>query len=164
MAQFTTDQLRNVALLGHTATGKTSLGEAVLFVTKAINRMGRVEDGNTVADYEPEEHKRQTSLQLAVLPCIRNTFKINFLDTPGYADFIGETVSTLRVADSAILVDSLESYIPRKEPAVRVIEQSQTEAPCLLAFPSCEEKTHRRPEAGYSPNGHCFLRSTDQEV
>ncbi len=106
MAQFTTDQLRNVALLGHSATGKTSLGEAALFVTKAINRLGRVEDGNTVADYEPEEHKRQTSLQVAVLPCVRNTTKINLLDTPGYADFIGETVSALRVADAAVLVVS----------------------------------------------------------
>ena len=106
MDQFTTDQLRNVALLGHSATGKTSLGEAALFATKAINRIGRVEDGNTVADYEPEEHKRQTSLQVAVLPCVRNKTKINLLDTPGYADFIGETVSALRVADAAVLVVS----------------------------------------------------------
>ena len=106
MDHFTTGQLRNVALWGHSATGKTSLGEAALFATKAINRLGRVEDGNTVADYEPEERKRQTSLQIAVLPCIRDKTKINLHDTPGYADFIGETVSALRVANAAVLVVS----------------------------------------------------------
>ena len=106
MDQFTTNKIRNVVLLSHSGAGKTSLAEAMLFATKAINRVGRVEDGNTVSDYDPEEHKRQTSLQLAVLPCVWKGTKINVVDTPGYADFIGETVSALKAVDAAVVVVS----------------------------------------------------------
>jgi elongation factor G len=104
--QFTTNKIRNVVLLSHSGAGKTSLAEAMLFATKAINRVGRVEDSNTVSDYDPEEHKRQTSLQLAVLPCVWKGTKINVVDTPGYADFIGETVSALKAVDAAVVVIS----------------------------------------------------------
>jgi len=104
--QFTTNKIRNVVLLSHSGAGKTSLAEAMLFATKAINRVGRVEDGNTVSDFDPEEHKRQTSLQLAVLPCVWKGTKINVVDTPGYADFIGETVSALKAVDAAVVVVS----------------------------------------------------------
>lgn len=106
MDQFTTQKIRNVVLLSHSGAGKTSLAEAMLFATKAINRVGRVEDGNTVSDYDPEEHKRQTSLQLAVLPCVWKGTKINVVDTPGYADFIGETISALKAVDAAVVVVS----------------------------------------------------------
>ncbi len=106
MEQFTTDQIRNVVLLSHSGAGKTSVAEAMLFATKAIGRLGRVEDGNTASDFDPEEHKRQTSLQLTVLPCVWKGTKINLIDTPGYADFIGETVSALRAADAALVVVS----------------------------------------------------------
>lgn len=106
MDQFTTSKIRNVVLLSHSGAGKTSLAEAMLFATKAINRVGRVEDGNTVSDYDPEEHKRQTSLQLAVLPCVWKGTKINVVDTPGYADFIGETISALKAVDAAVVVVS----------------------------------------------------------
>lgn len=106
MDQFTTKQLRNVVLLGHSGSGKTSLAEAMLYATNAINRMGKVEEGNTISDFEPEEHKRRTSLQVKLLPCIWKKTKINLLDTPGYADFIGETLSAIRVADAAVLVVS----------------------------------------------------------
>ena len=106
MDQFTTKQLRNVVLLGHSGSGKTSLAEAMLYATGAISRMGKVEDGTTTSDFEPEEHKRRTSLQVKLLPCIWNKTKINLLDTPGYADFIGETLSAIRVADAAVLVVS----------------------------------------------------------
>ena len=106
MDQFTTKQLRNVVLLSHSAAGKTSLAEAMLFTTKAISRIGRVEEGNTISDFEPEEHKRGSSLQLAVLPSVWKGTKINLLDTPGYPDFMGETVSALRVADAAVIVVS----------------------------------------------------------
>lgn len=93
-------------LLGHSGSGKTSLAEAMLYTTKAIGRMGRVEDGNTVSDFDPEEHKRQTSLQLSIVPCVWNGTKINVIDTPGYADFVGETISALRAADAAVVVIS----------------------------------------------------------
>ncbi len=106
MDQFTTKQIRNVVLLSHSGAGKTSLAEAMLFTSGGIGRLGRVEDGNTVSDFEPEEHHRQTSLQLSVVPCVWKGTKINLIDTPGYADFIGETLSALRAADAAVLVIS----------------------------------------------------------
>ncbi|MXY60062.1 MAG: GTP-binding protein, partial [Chloroflexi bacterium] len=111
MDQFTTQQIRNVVLLAHSGAGKTSLAEAMLHATQAINRPGRVEDGNTASDFEPEEHRRQTSLQLAVLPCVWKGVKINVIDTPGYADFLGETVSALRAADAAVIVLSAPSGV-----------------------------------------------------
>ncbi|MEX2431671.1 MAG: elongation factor G [Dehalococcoidia bacterium] len=106
MDQFSTKQIRNVVLLSHSGAGKTSLIEAMLFASRGTGRIGRVEDGNTVSDFEPEEHHRRTSLQLSVVPCIWKGTKINLIDTPGYADFIGETVSALRAADAAVLVVS----------------------------------------------------------
>ena len=111
MEQFTTKQVRNIALLAHSGAGKTSLAEAMLHATQAINRPGRVEDGNTASDFEPEEHRRRTSLQLAILPCVWKGVKVNVIDTPGYADFLGETVSALRAADAAVIVLSAPSGV-----------------------------------------------------
>jgi elongation factor G len=96
--------LRNVALLGHSGSGKTSLGEAALFITKATTRMGNVADGNTVSDYEPEEVKRGGSIQTTLVSITGDDSKINFLDTPGYDDFLGEVVSALRVVEGAVIV------------------------------------------------------------
>ena len=104
MGAFTTERLRNVVLLGHSSAGKSSLGEALLFVSGAITRMGRTEDGNLTADYEPEAVKRVSSTQLAILPCVWENHKVTLLDTPGYFDFVGDAISALRVADAAILV------------------------------------------------------------
>ena len=106
MAGFSTKQIRNVVLLSHGGAGKTALTEAMLFATEAITRMGKVEDGNTVSDFEPEEAKRQTSIQTSIVPCVWKDTKINVIDTPGYADFRGEVVSGLRVADSSVVVVS----------------------------------------------------------
>ena len=96
--------LRNVAFLGHSGSGKTSLGEAALFTTKATTRMGAISDGNTVSDFEPEEVKRGGSIQTTLLSIIEDGSKINFLDTPGYDDFLGEVVSALRVVEGAVIV------------------------------------------------------------
>jgi len=96
--------LRNVALLGHSGSGKTSLCEAALFTTNAVTRMGRVEDGNTVSDYEPEEAKRGGSIQTTLVSVTKDSTKINFLDTPGYDDFMGEVVSAMRVVEGAAIV------------------------------------------------------------
>jgi elongation factor G len=104
MKDYHTDQLRNVVLLGHGSSGKTSLAEAMLFTSGAINRMGEVEEGSTVADYDEEEKNRQISLNLALVPIEWKDCKINVLDTPGYTDFIGEAKSSVRVADTAIVV------------------------------------------------------------
>lgn len=108
MKEIGTEFLRNVALVSHGGAGKTSLGEAMLFFTKAVTRMGRVEEGNTVSDFEEEEIRRNLSLSTGVLPVEFREHKINLLDTPGFADFIGEVISALRVSDSAlVMVDSV---------------------------------------------------------
>ncbi|MCJ7737462.1 MAG: elongation factor G, partial [Anaerolineae bacterium] len=108
MKEYATDKLRNVVLLGHGSAGKTLLAEAMLFSSGAINRMGKIEDGTTVADYDEEEINRKISLSLSLIPVEWKDCKINVLDTPGYADFVGEVKSGLRAADLAlILVDAV---------------------------------------------------------
>ena len=108
MKDYATGQLRNVVLLGHGSAGKTSLAEAMLVASGAINRMGAVEDGSTVADFDEEEIRRHISLSLALIPVEWKGCKVNVLDTPGYTDFVGEVKSATRVADLAlILVDAV---------------------------------------------------------
>jgi len=108
MKEYATEFIRNIALVSHGGGGKTSLGEAMLFQTKVITRMGKVDDGSTVADFEEEEIRRQLSLSTAILPIEFNDHKLNILDTPGYTDFVGEVISSLRVADGAVvLVESV---------------------------------------------------------
>jgi elongation factor G len=104
--RFPPEKIRNVALVGHGGSGKTTLAEALLHKAGAINRMGRVEDGTTVTDFDPEEQKRNLSLSLALAPFEWNDHKINLIDCPGYADFIGDVQAALRVADLAIFVVS----------------------------------------------------------
>jgi elongation factor G len=108
MKEYGSEFIKNVALISHGGAGKTSLGEAMLFFTGAITRMGKVEEGNTTSDFEDEEIRKSLSLSTAVLPVEFKDHKINVLDTPGFADFIGEVISALRVSDAAIvLVDSV---------------------------------------------------------
>jgi elongation factor G len=102
MKIYETIQIRNIALVGPTASGKTSLLEAFLFDTGAIGRMGKITDGNTVSDYSEEEIKRQSSIHLTLEAVEYGDLKINFLDVPGYIDFMGEPISALRVADLAL--------------------------------------------------------------
>ncbi|MCH7626012.1 MAG: elongation factor G [Chloroflexi bacterium] len=104
MAQFSTDKLRNVVLLSHSGAGKTILTEAMLHTAGVTTRMGSVEDGTTVSDFEPEEVRRQGSVQTALLTCPWRDNKVNLIDTPGYADFRGEVISAVRVADAAVFV------------------------------------------------------------
>lgn len=101
---YSTDKIRNVVLLGHSGSGKTSLAEAMLFNSGAINRLGRVEDGNTTSDYDEEEINRTMSLNLAVIPCEWEGHKINVLDAPGYTDIQGEMINGIHVADTVVLV------------------------------------------------------------
>ncbi len=108
MKEYTTEFIRNIALVSHGSGGKTMLAEAFLHSTGAITRLGKIDDGTTISDFEDEEIRRKLSLSTAVIPVEYKDHKINLLDTPGYTDFIGEVVSALRVADGAIiLVDSV---------------------------------------------------------
>lgn len=104
MKVYPTSKIRNIALVGHGGTGKTSLVEAMLYNTGATKRMGKVDDGNSVADYLPEEVKRKITISTALVPCEYRDHKINVLDTPGYADFYYEVVGALRVVDSILVV------------------------------------------------------------
>ncbi|HML40917.1 MAG TPA: elongation factor G [Bellilinea sp.] len=108
MKEYTTESIRNIALASHSSAGKTMLADALLNFTGATTRMGKVEDGTTVSDYDEEEVRRGISLYTSVVPLEYRDVKINLLDTPGYTDFVGEVISAMRVADGAvILVDSV---------------------------------------------------------
>ena len=103
MAKIETKNIRNIALLGHGGSGKTSLAEAMLYLTGETDRLGNIPAGNTVCDYDPEEISRKISVSAAIAPMMWKDIKINVIDTPGYLDFAGEVVQALRVADSAII-------------------------------------------------------------
>ena len=111
MADLNTGQIRNVALAAHNGAGKTSLADALFFTAGGTNRQGKVDDQTSISDYEPEEQRRGSSIQLAILPCSWKDHRINLLDTPGYPDFRGDMVSAIRVADSVIIVVSAASGI-----------------------------------------------------
>jgi len=104
LRKYSVEAIRNIALVGHGGAGKTSLAEAMLFDTGAVDRMGRVDDGTATTDFDPDETRRTMSINAALAPCEWRDKKINVVDCPGYLDFVGEVGSSLRVADAAILV------------------------------------------------------------
>jgi len=109
MAKFNSSNIRNICLVGHGGDGKTSLAEAMLFLAKATDRLGKTSEGNTVCDFDPEEKKRGISVSSSLAHIEWNGTKINILDTPGYFDFVGEVKEALRVAETAILVVDAKS-------------------------------------------------------
>ena len=104
MQVYQTGDIRNIGIAGHSGSGKTSLLETMLFNTGVTNRLGKVEDGTTVTDYLPEEIKRQVTISASLAPVEWNGTKLNMIDTPGYADFIGEVISTTRAVDNMLMV------------------------------------------------------------
>ena len=112
MAVFHKDKIRNIALIGHGGEGKTSLLEAILYKTKAIDRQGKVDDGNSVSDYDQEEIARKMSISLSMAYVLYKDYKFNILDVPGFFDFEGEMVSALSVADAAIVVTGANGTVP----------------------------------------------------
>ena len=124
MKEFSTSNVRNIVLASHSNSGKTLLVENLLNFTGATTRIGSVEDGTTVSDFDDEEKRRNISLFTSVLPVIYKNVKFNFLDTPGYTDFVGEVVSAMRVADCAlILVDSVGGLEVGTETALELAEK-----------------------------------------
>ncbi len=111
MPNVPTERIRNIVLLSHSGAGKTILAEAMLHLSGVTNRLGRVEDGTTVSDFEPEEHKRGASVNTAILNAPWNGHKINVIDTPGYADYRGEVASGVRVADAAVVVVAAQAGV-----------------------------------------------------
>ena len=111
MNVYTTDKIRNVVLLGHGGAGKTSLAEAMAYLSGITSRMGKVTDGNTVSDFGKEEQKRKFSISTSVIPLEWEGTKINILDTPGYFDFVGEVEEAVSAAGAAIIVVNCKSCI-----------------------------------------------------
>lgn len=103
MKEFTSEHIRNISLIGHGHSGKTSFSEALLYTTGATNRIGKVEDSNTISDFQPDEIERKISISTAMLHCEWKNNKINILDTPGYSDFTGEVKCALSVTDTALI-------------------------------------------------------------
>ena len=106
MKNYATKNLRNVGIIGHSGSGKTTLTEAILYYTKATDRFGKIEEGNTISDYDSEERKRKISISTSIAPCEWENVKINLVDMPGYFDFVGETFEGLRASDVAMIVVS----------------------------------------------------------
>lgn len=124
MKDYKTENLRNVALIGHGSSGKTSIVEAMLYNTGVLDRFGKVDDGNTTTDYDPEEIRRRISIGSTTAPCVWKDIRINFVDTPGYFDFVGELVAGLSVCDSAIIaVDSVSGIEVGTEKAWDLVEE-----------------------------------------
>ena len=111
MRQYEANNIRNIAVVGHGGSGKTSLVEALLYRTGAIDRLGKVTDGTTVSDYDPEEVKRKSSLNLSIVPIEYSDVKINLLDAPGLFDFALGQCEAMRAADSALIVLSGKSGV-----------------------------------------------------
>ena len=111
MKIYQAENIRNVALISHVGSGKTSLIDAALYDSGAVTRQGKVDEGNSVADYDPDEIKRRMSLNVKALPVEWKDHKINFIDTPGYPDFVGEVQAGLRVADAALVVVTAEKGV-----------------------------------------------------
>ena len=111
MSNVPTERIRNIALLSHSGAGKTILAEAMLYAAGVTSRLGRVEDGTTTSDFEPEEHKRTTSVGSSIVNVPWDGCKLNVIDTPGYADYRGEVISGVRVADVAVVVVAAQAGI-----------------------------------------------------
>ncbi len=138
MKVYSSEQIRNIAFVGHGGTGKTSLTEAMLFNTGAVKRMGRVEDGNTVSDFTPEETKRKITISTGLVACEYKNHKINLLDTPGYADFYFEVVGAAAAADVLVFVVSANAGV---EVQTQVIAEDYPEGP-RLAFVNRMDREH----------------------
>jgi len=124
MKEYTTEFIRNVALVSHGGAGKTMLAEAFLHATGATTRLGKVEDGTAVSDYDDEEHRRKISIYSSVIPIEHRDHKINVIDAPGYTDFVGEAIAALSVADGAIiLVDAVSGIEVGTELAWRYADE-----------------------------------------
>ena len=108
---FTANAIRNICLLGHSGSGKTALAESLLYMTGAIDRIGKNADGNTVCDYDPEEIRRHISISTSVVPLEYHNVKLNLLDTPGAFDFSGAVMEALRAADAAVIVLSAKDGV-----------------------------------------------------
>lgn len=163
MKEYHANSIRNVALLGHMGSGKTSLAEALLFVGKAIDKKGEVEKKNTVGDYTPEEQNKQTTLSTSLMPVEWKGTKINFLDTPGSEEFIGELDNVLSVADAAILlIDASKGIEVGTERCFEELRKTNTPTIILLNKMDKEnvkfDKVYEEVKEAFGSNVMAFAR------
>jgi len=173
MKEYSTDKIRNVVLASHSGAGKTILCEAFLHSTGATTRMGKIEDGTTVSDFDEEEVRRTISLSTSVIPVEYRDVKINVLDTPGYTDFIGEVISAMRVADAVILmVDAVNGL----EVGTEIAMEYSATSTCRVFLSStrwtAKTRTSRNPSSqlknfqkhGFSPSNYPGVKSRTLKV
>ncbi|HZG68670.1 MAG TPA: GTP-binding protein, partial [Herpetosiphonaceae bacterium] len=131
MKSYTPDLIHNIGVFGHGGSGKTTLVEALLYTAKATTRLGRVEDGTTICDYDPDEQKRRMSVNLAVAPLEWKDNKITLIDVPGFADYASEVAAAMRVIDGAIIVVDAAAGV---EVGTELVYQAARKAnvPCLI--------------------------------
>lgn len=145
MKSYTSKEIRNVVMLGHSGSGKTTITESCLFKSGATKRFGKVDEGNTVSDYDPEEIKRHVSINSSILPVEWKDTKINFIDTPGYFDFAGEVMLSTKVADAALIVVSGKSGVEvGTEKAWEYVEKFDTPRMFFMNFMDDEHADYRR--------------------
>ncbi len=160
MEQYELESIRNLVLLSHAGAGKTSLSEAILFTAKAITRLGKVDDGTTTSDYDPAEVKHKISINLTMLPCQWKEIKINFLDTPGYSDFVAEVKAAVRVSEGAIIVVCAASGVEVGSEQVWAYSQ-EANLPCFIFVNKMDRENadfHRTVEEIQSKFGvRCLL-------
>ena len=138
MAELTTKNIRNICLLGHGGSGKTSIAEAMLYCAGQTDRLGKIADGNTVLDFDSEEKKRKYSISLATASLVWKDIKINILDAPGYLDFEGEVAEAIRVADAAVIVaDGKAGVEVGTELAWEYVQRSGL--PCAFFVNKCDD-------------------------
>ncbi|MBX7213146.1 MAG: elongation factor G [Thermoflexales bacterium] len=134
MKEYATEKLRNVALLGHSSSGKTTFAEGLLFASGAISRMGKVEDGTTVSDFDDEEKRRHQSVNLSVMALEWKDYKLNLIDCPGYTDFQAETRSAVRAADlGLIFVDAVSGVEVGTEIAMQAVDDAKIPRAVLIS-------------------------------
>ena len=169
---YSAQNIRNIALLGHGGNGKTTLAESMLFKAGGSLRLGSVVDGNTVSDYDPEEAKRQISISTSVVPVEYNGCKINVLDAPGAFDFAGEVMEALHAADAAIIVCSAKSgmsvgaekawkYCVERKPASSTSPRPTRRTPTTTPpSPLCGSVSARTSPPWWPPSGTRARRSS----
>lgn len=129
MKTYPTKNIRNILILGHGGSGKTTLTEALAFNAGAVDRMGKIDEGNTLSDFDPEEKRRKFSISSSIIPLEFGGHKINLIDVPGYFDFIGDAYAALRVADAVIIVvDALSGVQVGTEKAIELLEKANVPA------------------------------------
>ena len=160
MATMETKKIRNIALIGHGGCGKTSLAEAMLYISGCTDRLGKINDGNTVCDFDADEIAKKFSLSTALAPLIWKDIKINILDCPGYLDFSGEVAQALRVADSALIVVDGKSGIQVGTGRLSVPLTWLTWKPMSSTRPVTIPSTpfRKNPVRPPTNTGRCFLR------